>query len=263
MKKRIYFKKLPIVFFIMAIMTGSFNSIKAQDITTYQYRHVAPDKADEFIKRETTYWSKVARKAIDAGKMSFWALLEKVGGTDMATASNYMFVNSFPDINADLSKVFDPTKLFPGMPISKIETNSISTTTGEVFVMDNAWVQAANAVPEKDFNYVLMNYHNSSDPGSFNSIEKNNWGPFIKKAMDNKQVDQKAWGNSIVLTPTGGTMKFNCLSIDLYSNLKSALSPTWSSNVTFPAAGLDSLQKISLDPPARVLYRIVKVEAKK
>jgi len=262
MKKEIYFKRLPIMIFIMVIILGSFHSIKAQDITTYQYRHVAPDKVDEFIKRETTYWSKVARKAIDNGKMSFWALLEKVGGTDLGTASNYMFVNSFPDINADLSKVFDPTKLFPGIPISKIETNSISTTTGEVFIMDNAWVQAANAVPAKDFNYVLMNYHNSSDPASFNAIEKNNWGPFIKTAMDNNQVDQKAWGNSIVLVPTGGDMKFNCLSIDLYSNLKSALNPTWSSNVTFPAAGLDSLQKISLNPPARILYRVVKVEAK-
>ena len=263
MKKRIYFRKLPVMFFIMAIMAGSFNSIKAQDITTYQYRHVASDKADEFIKRETTYWSKVARKAIDAGKMSFWALLEKVGGTDMATESNYLFVNSFPDINADLSKVFDPTKLFPGIPVSKIETNSMSTTTGEVFVMDNTWVQAANAVPDKDFNYVLINYHNSSDPDSFNGIEKNNWGPFIKTAMDNNQVDQKAWGNSIVLAPTGGAMKFNCLSVDLYSNLKSALAPTWSSTVIFPTAGLDSLQKISLNPPARSLYRIVKVEAKK
>lgn len=250
------------MFFVMALIPGSFNFLKAQDITTYQYRHVAPDKVDEFIKRETTYWSKVARKAIDAGKMSFWALLEKVGGTDMTTASNYMFVNSFPDINADLSKVFDPTKLFPGMPLSKIETNSMSTTTGEVFIMDNAWVQAAKAVPDKDFNYVMINYHNSSDPALFNAIEKNNWGPFIKTAMDNKQVDQKAWGNSIVLTPTGGNMKFNCLSVDLFSNLKSALMPNWSPDITFPAAGLDSLRKISLDPPATVLYRIVKVEAK-
>ena len=262
MKKEIYYRRLPVMFLLVAILLVSFQSIKAQDITTYQYRHVAPDKVDEFIKRESTYWSKVARKAIDDGKMSFWALLEKVGGTDLGTSSNYMFVNSFPDVNADLSKVFDPSKIFPGIPVSKIETNSISTTTADIFVMDNAWEQAANAVPTKDFNYVLMNYHNSSDPVAFNAIEKNNWGPFIKTSMDNNQVDQKAWGNSIVLVPTGGDMKFNCLSIDLYSNLKSALNPTWSSGVTFPTAGLDSLQKISLNPPARVLYRIVKVESK-
>jgi hypothetical protein len=81
--------------------------------------------------------------------------------------------------------------------------------------------------------------------------------------MDNNKVDQKAWGNSIVLMPTGGNMKFNCLSVDLYSNLKSALMPTWSPTLTFPNAGLDSLQKISLDPPARILYRIVKMVSKK
>ena len=262
MKRQFYFKGFPIWIFIIAIMLGSVNSIKAQGITTYQYRHVDPTKADEFVKRETTYWSKVARKAIDNGKMTLWVLLEKVGGTDMATASNYMFVNTFPDVNADLSKVFDPTKLFPGVPMSKMETNSISTTTGEIFIMNDGWEQAANVVPDKDYKYVMMNYHNSSDAASFNAIEKNNWGPFIKKAMDNNQVDQKAWGNGIVLLPTGDNMKFNCFSMDFYSNLKSALTPTWSSNLSFPTAGLDSLTKIGLNPPARILYRIVKVESK-
>lgn len=262
MKKKFSFTCLPCTIFLMAIMLGSLTSVKAQEITAYQYRHVDPAKANEFVKRETTYWSKVARKAIADGKMSFWALLEKVGGTDMATSSNYMFVNTFPDINADLSKVFDPTKLFPGVPMSKIETNSMSTTTGEIFLMTDGWEQAAKAVPDKDFMYVMINYHNSSDPFAFNAIEKNNWAPFIKKTMDNNEVDQKAWGNSIVLLPTGGDMKFNCLSVDLYSNLKSALAPTWGPNVTFPTAGLDSLQKIALSPPARILYRIVKVESK-
>jgi hypothetical protein len=213
--------------------------------------------------RETTYWSKVAQKAIDNGKMSFWALLEKVGGTEMATASNYMFVNSFPDINTDLSTVFDPTKLFPGIPVAKMSTDVISTVTGEVYILNDGWEEVAKVNPEKDFQYVLLNYHNSSNPSEFNRLENTHWGPFIKSAMNNNQVDQKAWGNSLVLNPTGGNMKFNCLSVDLYSNLKSALMPTWSPTITFPNAGLDSLQKISIDPPARILYRIVKMVSKK
>jgi hypothetical protein len=262
MKKSICFNQLRVFILIIAFMLGSVYTVRSQDITTYQYRHVDPSKAAEFVKRETTYWSKVARKAIDDGKMSFWALLEKVGGTEMATASNYMFVNSWPDLNADLSGVFDPSKLFPGVPMSKISTDAMSTVTGEVFVMDDGWVEAAKVDPAKDFQYVLLNYHNSSNPSEFNRLEKAHWGPFIKAAMDNNQVDQKAWGNSLVLNPTGGNMKFNCLSVDLYSNIKSALMPTWSPTVVFPNAGLDSLQKISLDPPARILYRIVKMEGK-
>ena len=194
--------------------------------------------------------------------MSFWALLEKVGGTDLATAPNFMFVNSWPNMNADLNDVFNPAKLFPGIPVSKISTDAMSTVTDEIFVMNDGWVEIAKVNPVKDYNYVLLNYHNSSDPAEFNRMEKTHWQPFIKAAMDNNQVDQKAWGNSLVLAPTGGDMKFNCLSLDLYSNLKSALAPTWSSDVKFPTAGLDSLQKISLAPPVRALYRIVKVETK-
>jgi hypothetical protein len=264
MKKEFYFKRLPILILILGIMLGSANSLLAQGISTYQYRQVAPDKVNEFIKRESKYWSQVARKAIDNGKLSFWALLEKVGGTNMNNSPNFMFVNTFPDINdTSLNDIWDPTKLFPGVPMSDMDTYNMSTVMDQIFVQSGGWEQAANAVPANDFNYIMVNYHNSSNPAQFNAIEINNWGPFIKTAMDNNQVDQKAWGNDIVLSPTGGNMKFNCMSIDIYSNLKSALMPTWSPDIQLPTKGLDSLQKISLDPPARILYRIVKVEVKK
>jgi len=262
MKKALNFMQLLYIIF-MSLLLGPLNSLRAQDITTYQYRHVDPSNANEFVKRETTYWSKVARKAIDSGKMSFWALLEKVGGTDLTSGPNFLFINSWPDLNADLSHVFDPSKLFPGVPMSKMSTDGISKVTDEIFVVNDGWQEIAKVNPDKDYQYVLFNYHNSSNPSEFNRLEKAHWGPFIKAAMDNKQVDQKAWGNSIVLIPTGGSMPFNCLSVDLYSNIKSALMPNWSSNLNFPNAGLDSLQKISLAPPVRFLYRIVKVEARK
>ncbi len=263
--KRNYFKRSPVILFMIAMMFCCVTSSYSQTITTFQYRHVAPDKVDEFVKRETTYWSKVAKKAVDQGKMTFWALLEKVGGTDMNEAPNYMFINTFPDMDADLSKVFDPTSLFPGVPMSKMETYSISTETAMIFLTGdstNGWQQAANAVPGKDFNYIVISYHNSTDPGTFNQIEKDKWAPFIKAAMDNGQSDQKAWGNSLVLAPTGGSMKFNCLSYDLYSTLTAALSPHWSADTKFPTDALDSLQKISLATPARIVYRIVKVVTK-
>jgi len=263
--RRNYFKKLPAILIMFSTMLCCGQRSQAQEITTFQYRHVAPDKVDEFVKRETTYWSKVAKKAIDQGKMTFWALLEKVGGTDMNNAPNYLFINTFPNIDADLGKVFDPTSLFPGVPMAKIETYSISTETAMVYLTgdsSNGWQQAANAVPDKDFNYIVMNYHNSSDPSTFNQIEKNKWGPFIKTAMDNNQVNQKAWGNSLVLAPSGGNMKYNCVSYDLFSTLSAALEPHWSADVQFPIEGLDSLQKISLSAPARIVYRIVKVVTK-
>ena len=97
---------------------------------------------------------------------------------------------------------------------------------------------------------------------AFNLIEKNHWGPFIKTAMDNNQTKQTGWGNTIVLAPTGGDMKFNSLSFDLFPTLQSALMSTFSADTKFPTAGLDSLQKISLNQPIREIYRVVKVVSK-
>ena len=66
-------------------LPGFQTKLAAQDqsITVYQYRKVPDDKIDEFIKRETTYWSKLAEKGVKDKTMTFWALLEKVGGYDM------------------------------------------------------------------------------------------------------------------------------------------------------------------------------------
>jgi hypothetical protein len=261
MKKEIDGKRLLSVIFFMILMLWADKIVKAQ-VTTYQYRYVAPDKQAEFIKRETIYWSKVARKAIDKGTLTFWALLEKVGGVDMQNSSNFLFINTYPDIDTDMGNVWNAAPLFPGVAADKMETYSMSTETAMVFLHDEGWQQVDKADPAKDFNYVTMNYHNSSNVSSFIDIEKNQWGSFIKASMDNKLTEQKAWGNASVLSPIGGNMKFNCISYDLYSTLKAALIQTWSPETKFPNQGLDSLQKISLNPPATFIYRVLKVESK-
>lgn len=262
MKTKISFGKLISTIFFMALILCCSKSLKAQEITTYQYRQVAPDKVDEFIKRETTYWSNVARKAIDKGTLTFWGLFQKVGGYDIQNSSNFLFINTYKDIDGNLDDVWNATALYPKIPLAQMETNSISKVTSNIYFSSGSWEQATKAIPAKDFNYVVMNYHNSSNPTEFIAIEKNHWGPFIKSAMDNNLTKQIAWGNSIVLTPGGGDMKFNCISYDLFPTLKSALITSWSPDTKFPTAGLDSLQKISLNPPATVIYRRVKVESK-
>ena len=98
-------KKMPLLAFFriacftsLLVVLGSQTKLAAQDdqsITVYQYRNVPDDKIDEFIKRETTYWSKLAEKAVKDKTMTFWAVLEKVGGYDMANSSNFLFINTF------------------------------------------------------------------------------------------------------------------------------------------------------------------------
>jgi hypothetical protein len=230
-----------------------------RSITVYQYRHVPADKVDEFVKRETTYWSKVAQKAVDSKKLSFWALLEKIDGYDLPNSSNFLFINTFPNIDS-VGSVWNAAEKITGMKMAQIETNSMSTTTSQFFLHDENWAQVKNANPAKDFNYVSMVYHNSNYPDSLIGLEKTYWMPFIQKAMDDGMVPQKAWGNAVVLSPSGDNIKFNTVSYDLYKNLTDALMPDWSPNIVIPE-GLSKIQAIEINRRGNAVYRIVKVVA--
>ncbi|MES1226039.1 MAG: hypothetical protein ABUT20_61760, partial [Bacteroidota bacterium] len=168
-------RKTSFALFALAFLFFQLNlSAQNNGITTYQYRRVPENKIDEFVKRETTYWSKVAQKAIDAKKLTFWALLEKVGGYDLPNSSNFLFINTYTNID-QAGDVWGKAEAITGMKMAQIETNSMSTTTSMFFVHDENCVQAASAVPPKDFNYVVMIYHNTNYPDSLISLEKTYW----------------------------------------------------------------------------------------
>ena len=244
------------VSFILCFQTGL--SAQNRDITVYQYRHVPDDKIDEFVKRETNYWSKVAEKAVQAKTMTFWALLQKVGGYDMPNSSNFLFINTFPNID-NSGDMWSNAEAIAGVKIADMETNSMSTTTSNFFLHDENWVQHAKAVPAKDFNYVVMVYHNTNNPDSLINMEKKYWMPFIQKAMNAGQTPQVGWGNARLLAPMGDNIKFTTVSYDLYKNLQDALYPAWDPKTVLPMNGLNMINKVSMNRPGMSIYRIVKV----
>jgi len=250
--------KSVIKYSLLLIALTGFYAVSFAQITMYQYRRVPDDKIDSFIYRETTYWSKVAQKGIDSKKLSFWALLERIGGYDLPNSSNFLFINTYPNIDTGFS-VWDPASVFPGVPFDKIETNSMSTTTSTFFLHEENWAQVANAVPEKEFNFVKILYHNSEYPDSLIGLEKKYWQPFIQSAMDKKQTKQVAWGNAVVLGPQGENIKFNTVSYDLYSTLQEALMPAWDPKTVFPTKGLTMIGKIETNRRGSAFYRVIKV----
>jgi hypothetical protein len=244
--------------FIMAFQMQAQSQMNDRSVTVYQYRRVPADKIDEFVKRETTYWSKVAQKAIDKKQMSFWALLEKIDGFDLPNSSNFLFINTFPNIDS-VGDVWGSAEKITGMKMAQIETNSISTTTSQFFIKTQGWAQAKTAVPAKDFNYCVMLYHNTNNTDSLISLEKTYWQPFIQKAMDDNMTPQKGWGNAVVLSPSGEDIKFNTVSYDLFKTLTDALMPAWKPETVFPAEGLNKIGGIEINRRTSVVYRVVKV----
>jgi hypothetical protein len=247
----------------MLLLLAVFFSLRssAQDVMFYQYRKVPQAKVEEFLKREITYWSKVAQKGIDNGKLEFWGLFERVSGGSTNDA-NFLFVNTFKDIDEAMKgEMWDPTKLFPGVPMSKMETNSMSEVSQILYTSPRSWEQSSNT-KQGDAKFVLINYHHATDPEAFIALEKKHWQPFIKGEMESARTKQVAWGNQIILSPSAGKDRLSTISVDLFLTFKDALQPYFAEDSKFPNEGLSEIQKLTSMPRDVEIYRIVKIVAK-
>lgn len=233
----------------------------AQTITNYQFRQVPQDKMEEFLRRETTYWSKVAEAAIAKGNLTFWGVFVKVGGFDMQNTPNVLFINSFNDIDAvDPGEMWNTSALFPDVPLDQIETFSMSKVMHSIYLSsegDVVWKEGT--VPADDVRYLNFVFHNSNAPGQLIALENEHWRPFIKSAMDAGQTTQIGWLNSAILSPSLPNMQANTVSIDIHPSLKSALTGGFSDGVEFPTDGLQKINDLEINRRISFIYRRVQV----
>jgi len=260
MKKLKNYRSKIVISSVLVAMIFNFQAVIAQEendvISIYQYRRIEQDKMGEFIERETKYWSKVAQKAVDEGKLQFWALFQKVGGYDLENSSNVLFINTFADID-DTDGMWDASAVFPDVPMEDMETYSMGVVTSSIFVKSQHWREKEGINPAEDMKYVSMVYHNANDPVGLIAAEEEIWGPFIKSAMDNGKTQQKAWGNAIILSPTGEEIKYNTISYDLYSSLKEALDPSFEDDTEIP--DMTKIEEAEGNRRGSVVYQIIQV----
>ena len=77
-----------------------FQWAEAQTVTSYAYRTVKQSDMAEYLKRETTYWQKLAESEVKKGNLTFWAVLVKMGGTNLGKSPNVLLINTFNDIDS-------------------------------------------------------------------------------------------------------------------------------------------------------------------
>ena len=99
-------KKLLLI--IALVFTTS--AIAQKQVSMHMYVKVLPEHQEEFERLEIDYWSKVAKKEIDAGRMTGWGLMKSIGVDKAATEANYLIVNTFENIKSELLKI--PSSLF-------------------------------------------------------------------------------------------------------------------------------------------------------
>ena len=245
--------KKGITFLILCML--SFQFAMAQTITTHQYRRVAPENMQEYLKRESTYWAKWAEKEVTKGNLTFWGIFQKVGGIDQDTSPNILIINTFNDIDkgADWASI---NAMFPDVKMEDIGTNNISTNTHQIFLTDLPNHIRAENTSNDDYNYVRMIYHDTKKAGQHLSFESEKWKPMVEQAMKDGKTTMKGWGNQTIISPVTSAFTYSSFSYDIFSSMHDALLPPFSEDNTVPDGFWDGFQE-NYNKRNSNLYRVV------
>ena len=111
--------------FTILLLTIGF-SLNAQ-YYSITYVNVPPENQAEFASIETTYWSKVAQAAIDAGKQSAWGLVAAVGGVPNGWTHAFVNVYETAEDLANAATNWDPESV---LGIESSLLNTVELTDG-------------------------------------------------------------------------------------------------------------------------------------
>ncbi|MCD6596511.1 MAG: hypothetical protein J7L04_02415, partial [Bacteroidales bacterium] len=190
------------------------------------------------------------------------AIFQRVGGENQAHSPNILIINTFNNMDKSNEIWSGVTDLFPDVKMEDMQTWSISTTTSTIYLRGlNNHTQGKNVVPDKDFNYVYILYHNSKNAGKHLAFEADKWKPMVQKAMDEGKTTLKGWGNSVIVSPESDKFPYSSSSYDLFSSMQGALGNTFSDDMKFEDGFFDDLEGNSAGPRNKHLYRIIKVVA--
>ncbi|UJH66032.1 hypothetical protein [Allomuricauda sp. SCSIO 65647] len=206
-------KKLLMFAVVLMFAMSSFGQV-----AYLQYRVVPADREAEFVEKETKYWSKVAKAAIDQGKMAGWSLWRKVGVTEEG-APNYVFVNTFESFEkVNLGEVWSADNLKSmGVSPEMVETNSFTK------VPFDYWMQLEDMV-EGDYKYALVNYAMPKSLSAFIQENKELWKPLHEKNIKSGNLGMKSWGLMSVVYPTGKLARFSVLTWDGFDKMSDAMN---------------------------------------
>ena len=186
-------------------------------VSFVQARIVPDDKEAEFVEKETMYWSKVAKSAIDKGHLLSWALWRKVG-VSLPGEPNYIFVNTWKDHNSiDQAAVWseDNMKAMGANP-DHVETQSFTKTVGAL------WMQQEGLVAG-DAKYIIVNYGKPTNRGAFIEENLTLWKPFHQKNISTGTGGITTWGMSSIIHPSGNKAPYSVITWDGFDKMSDIL----------------------------------------
>ena len=199
---------------LLFILFLLFSNLSTAQVVTLMYVEVSNENQQRFERLEKDYWSQIAKKAIDDGKMMSWIMLKEIS---IPGTNKYLFVNYFENLEqlSQASSIWNiPEEL--GMNIEDINTNGIKR------IVNVEYCKAEGGVggPSK---YLIMNYFSPTDLEGFVTENLELWKPWFEKNMKNNRLKQKNWAIGTKIYPSGNQSGSSAITRDGFDSLSDAM----------------------------------------
>ena len=227
-------------------------NVSIGQVVTFMYVEVSNENQQRFERLEKDYWSQVAKKAIDDGKMMSWIMLKEIS---IPGTHKYLFVNYFENLEQlnQSSSIWNPEKI--GMNFEDIDTFGIKRIV-------NVEYWKAEGLVGESAKYVIMNYFSPANLEGFVTENLELWKPWFEKNMKNNRLKQKNWaiGTKIYPSNQSGSSAITRDGFDSLSDAMEALSYQPMTNSMYTSI----LEKSKMNEyvpngfDKRVLYELIK-----
>ena len=203
-------KKTTIILVVFSFII-SINAIG--QVSTHLYLNVPYENRAEFERLEIDYWSKIAKKGIEDGKMSGWGLLRTVGFDNVT----HVIVNTFTSVEQALnsSSIWDPSVI--GMDSRDINTGNLRKTIAVVNYQNEVSMNT-----NKPTKFTIFNYGCPNDLGAFIKENKTLWKGVHEKMKNSTKMT--SWGVHTRIHPKGSDTYSSVWTRDGFATLLDAMN---------------------------------------
>ena len=239
---------------LLFILFLLFSNLSTAQVVTLMYVEVSNENQQRFERLEKDYWSQIAKKAIDDGKMMSWIMLKEIS---IPGTHKYLFVNYFENLDqlSQASSIWNPEKI--GMNFEDIDTFGIKRIV-------NVEYWKAEGLVGESAKYVIMNYFSPANLEGFVTENLELWKPWFEKSIKNNLLKQTNWAIGTKIYPSGnqtGSFAITRDGFDSLSDAMEALSYQPLSNSVY--ASIVEKSKMNVYVPngvdKRVLYEVIKI----
>jgi hypothetical protein len=239
---------------LLFILFLLFSNLSTAQVVTLMYVEVSNENQQRFERLEKDYWSQIAKKAIDDGKMMSWIMLKEIS---IPGTHKYLFVNYFENLEQlnQASSIWNPEKI--GMNFEDIDTFGIKRIV-------NVEYWKAEGLVGESAKYVIMNYFSPANLEGFVTENLELWKPWFEKSIKNNLLKQTNWAIGTKIYPSGnqtGSFAITRDGFDSLSDAMEALSYQPLSNSVY--ASIVEKSKMNVYVPngvdKRVLYEVIKI----